>query len=184
QAALGVHGTHRGRLGPGAQRLGQGQRAGGVGGPVDERHLDDLAADDPAAGRRRVLDHLGVADADAIALEHAALDLAGRDRVDDQRLQVPPAVGLLRDLGADAGGDAGVLLAHVGARAKPLRHGLLQPVRVADLLVEVEVGAGGAAVHDQVTVLVALRLDNLGVDAGRLTHWPAPPACAGRPAAR
>src|SRR5690606_36120443 len=77
---------------------------------------------------------------------------------------------------ADPGGDAGVLLAHVGARAKPLRHGLFEPLRVADLLVEVEVGAGGAAVHDQVAVLVALRLDNLGVDVGRLGHAIRPPS--------
>jgi hypothetical protein len=138
--------------------LRQGEHRGRVRRPVDEGHLDDLPADDAAAGRGGVLHDDRPADPDRVALQDTGLDLLHRARVDDERLEEPVVAGLL-ERQADTGGGRGVLLADV-APDHPGGHRRLQPLRVADLLVEVEVRAGGLAPHAQRAVVVLLRLQD------------------------
>ena len=70
-----------------------------------------------------------------------------------------PVVAFGVEFKAYASGDGLMHLAHV-AELHPFGHGFFEPSRVADLLVEVDVGAGGLAIDDQVAVF-ALRLDDV-----------------------
>ena len=60
-------------------------------------------------------------------------------------------------------------LSHV-AELHPLGHRLAKPRRIADLLIEVEVGSGRLAVDDEGTVLLVVLLDVTDVGVGHVCH--------------